>query len=146
MCPVITSYIFIITNFIVRQNFGALLSHKVTYNLNFFNFRHKLVHVIYKHYKFTELRPTYSNTLVCLKMFHFIKFISKIPIDVFGICEKISQGGRQFHSSPPGAKLSSYATGNVRNVINLGPPKIPPTNLMRPVEFKGLPTSCLDTS
>jgi len=32
------SYIFIITNPIVRQNFGALLSHKVMYNLNFFNF------------------------------------------------------------------------------------------------------------
>ena len=39
-------------------------------------FRHKLVHAIYKHYKFTELRPTctYSNTLVCFKIFHFIKF------------------------------------------------------------------------
>ena len=35
---VITSYIFIITNPVVRQNFGALLSHKVMYNLNFFNF------------------------------------------------------------------------------------------------------------
>ena len=30
--------LYIITNPIVRQNFGALLSHKVMHNLNFFNF------------------------------------------------------------------------------------------------------------
>src|SRR6218665_300737 len=37
-------------------------------------FRHKLVHDIFKHYKFIELRPMHSNTLVCFKIFHFIKF------------------------------------------------------------------------
>ena len=31
-------YIFIITNPIVRQNFGALLSHKAMCKFNFFNF------------------------------------------------------------------------------------------------------------
>src|SRR6218665_2464545 len=56
---------------IVRHNFGALLSHKVMCNWNFFN--------IYKHYKFTELKPTYSNTLVCFKIFHFIKFTLQNP-------------------------------------------------------------------
>src|SRR6218665_63452 len=51
-------------------------------------FRHKLVHDTYKHYKFTELRPTYSNTLVCFKYFILLNLHSKIPIEVFGICEK----------------------------------------------------------
>src|SRR6218665_2460047 len=42
-------------------------------------FRHELVHDIYKHYKFTKLRPTYSNTLVCFKIFNFIKFTFQNP-------------------------------------------------------------------
>src|SRR6218665_1145303 len=64
-------------------------------------FRHKLVHDIYKHYKFTELRSTYSNTLVCFKIFHLLNLHSKIPIDVFGICEKNKPGrGANFTVRP----------------------------------------------
>ena len=44
----------------------------------------------------------YSSTLVCFKIIYFItlKFLnSKIPIDVFGICEK-NQGGANFIVCP----------------------------------------------
>jgi len=66
------SFILIITYPVFRQSFGAPLSHKAMYNLKIsLLFKHKLVHDIYNHYTFTELRPMYSTPLPAVKYFIF---------------------------------------------------------------------------